>query len=137
MRITIDTSSQKTVIKNLTNDNARLHENLKILRIAWLRKIAESGKTHSSLIVEVAIEAMANRLMNVSMIDAYQECECELFEKNCRITQCFRCFEFGHMVKSCRKDQRCVKCAGKHHIEACVTPSNRRRCVNCNGGHEL
>ncbi len=80
---------------------------------------------------------MANRLMNVGMLDSYQECACELFEKNCRITQCFRCHEFGHMAKVCRKDQRCGKCAGKHHIEECVMPSNRRRCVNCNGNHEL
>ncbi len=80
---------------------------------------------------------MTNRLMNVSMLNSYQECACKLFEKNCRITQCFRCHEFDHMTKICRKNQRCEKCAGKHHIEKCVMPSNRRRCINCNENHEL
>ncbi len=137
VRTTIDTSNQKKIIERLIKDNARLHEDLKVLRIVWLKKIAESEKAHSSLIVEIAIEAMANRLMNVSMLNSYQECACELFEKNCRITQCFRCHEFDHMTKFCRKNQRCGKCADKHHIEKCVMSSNRRRCVNCNENHEL
>ncbi len=121
----------------LVENNVRLHENLKILRIVWFKKVAESEKTHSSLIVKIAIEAMTNRLMNVSMLDAYHECACELFEKNCRITQCFRCQEFDHMIRFCRKNQRCVKCAGKHHIKKCVTSLNKRRCANCNENHEL
>ncbi len=137
VRITIDTSNQKVIIKRLIKDNARLHENLKILRIVWLKKVVESEKTHSSLIVEIAIEAMTNRLMNENMLDSYQECSCKLFEKNCHITQCYRCFEFDHMIRFCKKKQRCAKCADKHHIEECVMPSNKRCCVNCNEDHEL
>jgi len=60
VRTTIDTSNQKKIIERLVKDNARLHEDLKVLRIVWLKKIAESEKTHSSLIVEIAIEAMTN-----------------------------------------------------------------------------
>ncbi len=78
-----------------------------------------------------------NRLMNMSMLNSYQECACKLFEKNCCITQCFRCHEFDHMTKFCRKNQRCEKCADKHHIEKCVMSLNRRRCINCNENHEL
>ncbi len=137
IHITIDTSNQKVIIKRLIKDNARLHENLEILRIVWLKKVVESEKTHSSLIVEIAIEAMTNRLMNESMLDSYQECSCKLFEKNCHITQCYRCFEFDHMIRFCKKKQRCAKCADKHHIKECVMSSNRRRCINCNEDHEF
>ncbi len=134
---TIDMNNQKKIIERLIKDNARLHEDLKVLRIVWLKKIADSEKTHSSLIVKIAIEAMMNWLMNMSMLNSYQECACKLFEKNCHITQCFRCHEFDHMIKICRKNQRCKKCADKHHIEKCVMSSNKRRCVNCNENHEL
>ncbi len=137
VRTTIDMSNQEKIIERLIKDNARLHEDLKVLRIVWLKKIADSEKTHSSFIVEITIEAMTNRLMNVSMLNSYQECACKLFEKNCHITQCFRCHEFSHMTKICRKNQRCEKCAGKHHIEKCVMSSNKRRCINCNENHEL
>ncbi len=121
----------------MIKDNARLHEDLKVLRIVWLKKIANSEKTHSSLIVEIAIEAMMNQLMNMSMLNSYQECACKLFEKNCRVTQCFKCHEFDHMTKFCRKNQRCKKCADKHHIKKCVMSLNKRRCINCNENHEL
>ncbi len=130
-------SNQEKIIERLIKDNTRLHENLKVLRIVWLKKIADSEKTHSSLIIEIAIEAMMNWLMNMSMLNSYQECACKLFKKNCHIIQCFRCHEFDHMTKICRKNQRCEKCADKHHIEKCVMSLNKRRCVNCNENHEL
>ncbi len=137
VRITLNTSNQKTIIKRLIKNNARLHEDLEMLRIAWFKKIVESEKTHSSLIVEIAIETMMNRLLDVNMLNSYQECSCELFEKNCCITQCYRCFDFDHMTRFCKNKERCFKCADKHHIERCVVSMNRRRCANCNDSHEL
>ncbi len=86
MHTTIDMNNQKKVIKRLIKNNARLHENLKILRIVWLKKVAKNEKIHSSLIMKIAIEAMMNWLMNMSMLNAYHECTCKLFEKNCCIT---------------------------------------------------
>ncbi len=75
--------------------------------------------------------------MNMSMLDAYHECTCKLFKKNCCIIQCFRCQKFYHMIRFCRKNQRCIKCTDKHHIERCVMSLNRRRCINCNENHEF
>ncbi len=91
--ITIDASNQKKIIERLIKNNTKLHEDLKVLKIVWFKKIAESKKTHSSLIVEIAIKAMMN--------------------------------------------QRCEKCADKHHIKKCVISLNRRHCVNCNENHEF
>ena len=135
--ITIDTSNQKIIIKRLIKYNARLHKNLKILRIVWLKKVVESEKIHLSLIVEIAIKAMMNQLINKSMLNLYQECSCKLFKKNCHITQCYRCFKFDHIIRFCKKKQRCAKCADKHHIKKCVMSSNKRCCINCNEDHEF
>ncbi len=104
MCITINMSNQKKIIRKLIKNNARLHENLKILRIVWLKKVAKSKKTHSSLIVKIAIKAMTNQLMNVSMLNAYHECTFKLFKKNYHIIQCFRCQKFDHMIRFCRKN---------------------------------
>ncbi len=137
VHIILNTSNQKMIIKRLVKNNVRLHENLEMLRIAWLKKIVESEKIHSSLIVKIMIETMMNRLLNVNMLNSYQECLCKLFEKNCCITQCYRCFDFDHMTKFCKNKECCFKCADKHHIEKCVVSMNRRQCVNCNDSHEL
>jgi len=135
--ITINTSNQKVIIKRLIKNNVRLYKNLEILRIVWLKKVVESEKIHLLLIVEIAIKAMMNWLMNESMLNLYQECSCKLFKKNCCITQCYRCFKFDHMIRFCKKKQRCVKCADKHHIKECMMSLNKRCCINCNEDHEF
>ncbi len=71
------------------------------------------------------------------MLNLYQECLCKLFERNCCITQCYKCFDFDHIIKFCKNEKRCFKCADKHHIKECVVSTNKRRCVNCNNSHEL
>ena len=130
-------NNQKKIIKRLIKNNVKLHENLKVLRIVWFKKIANNEKTYLLLIVKIAIKVMMNQLMNMSMLNLYQECACKLFEKNCCIMQCVRCHEFDHMIKICRKNQRCKKCADKHHIKKCVMSLNKKRCIKCNENHEL
>ncbi len=111
IHIILNISNQKMIIKRLIKNNTRLHEDLKMLRIAWLKKIVESEKIHSSLIVEITIETMTNWLLDVDMLNSYQECSCKLFEKNCRITQCYKCFDFDHIARFCKNEERCFKCA--------------------------
>ncbi len=135
--ITLNTSNQKMIIKRLIKDNARLHEDLEMLRIAWFKRVIESEKTHSSFIIEIIIKMMMNQLLDVDMLNLYQECSCKLFEKNCCITQCFKCFNFDYMTKFCKNKERCFKCADKHHTKRCVVLMNRRWCVNCNDSHEF
>ncbi len=72
--ITINMNNQKKIIERLIKDNVRLHEDLKVLRIIWLKKIVKSKKIHLSLIIKIAIKAMINQLMNMSMLNLYQEC---------------------------------------------------------------
>ncbi len=137
VHIILNTSNQKMIIKRLIKNNVRLHEDLEMLRIAWFKKIIESEKIHSSLIVEIAIKTMMNQLLNVDMLNSYQECSCKLFEKNRRITQCYRCFNFDHIIRFCKNEEHCFKCADKHYIKKCVMSMNKRWCANCNDSHEF
>ncbi len=137
VHIILNTSNQKMNIKKLIKNNARLYEDLKMLRIAWLKKIVESEKIHSLLIVKIMIKTMINWLLNINMLNSYQECLCKLFKKNCCITQCYKCFDFDHMTKFCKNEERCFKCTDKHHIKRCVVSMNKRWCINCNNNHEL
>lgn len=57
--------------------------------------------------------------------------------KGCRysdyinITQCYRCWKFGHIAKKCNApNDRCSKCAGAHKSSDCK--SEEITCVNCN-----
>ena len=73
----------------------------------------------------------------MSMLNLYQECLCKLFEKNCRITQCYKYFNFDHITRFCKNKECFFKCADKHHIKKCIVSINKRRCVNCNDSYEL
>ncbi len=71
------------------------------------------------------------------MLNLYQECSCKLFEKNCHITQYYKCFNFDHIAKFCKNEKCCFKWTDKHHIKECAVLMNKRRCANCNDNHEF
>ena len=60
VHITINMNNQKKIIERLIKDNVKLHEDLKVLRIVWFKKITKSEKIHSLLIIKIMIEAMIN-----------------------------------------------------------------------------
>ena len=54
------------------------------------------------------------------------------------VPQCKRCQAFSHTTNFCRKNPRCVKCAGKHLSSECMYKGriSNPKCVNCGAiGH--
>ena len=49
-----------------------------------------------------------------------------------RPKQCFQCFDFGHVVTSCRNSPRCPSCSGLHGKSE---PCGPIVCLNCGGNH--
>ena len=64
-------------------------------------------------------------------------CKIEPLRNNTKlIPQCKRCQGFNHTQTYCRKEPRCVKCAGKHLTKNCSM--NRQtvpKCINCKEAH--
>jgi hypothetical protein len=53
-------------------------------------------------------------------------------------TQCMRCQQLGHGTTNCRRQPRCVKCAGSHLTEQCGRNQNSPTpptCANCGEAH--
>lgn len=49
-----------------------------------------------------------------------------------RVTQCFRCLQFGHVAKACNSDKDiCGHCSGSHETRSCTGRSETPRCHNC------
>ena len=46
--------------------------------------------------------------------------------------QCFKCYKFGHLSRTCTAEQLCVNCSGPEH-GVC---SAIAKCVNCNLAHK-
>ena len=59
-----------------------------------------------------------------------------LRRKSTLIPQCKRCQMYGHTQKYCNRQEKCVKCAGKHLTRNCNMSRNEvPKCVNCGGDH--
>ena len=137
--VNVNTAEQDMAIRKITEQNKRLHPTLEITRLAWPKQVAESGKSYSSIIIEVATAEMANRLIDEGLIEGSDIKICELFDKNCRIFQCFNCHKYGHSAKVCRNATACGYCAGAHRSDSCDGKAKGKapRCAACRSeGHE-
>lgn len=45
------------------------------------------------------------------------------------LTLCGKCGRFGHNIKKCQNEEKCIKCAGDHSIYKCTSVS--KQCHNC------
>ena len=53
-----------------------------------------------------------------------------------QILQCFNCQELGdHVSSACKKQQKCVLCAGPHRKAECTKGKEEFSCANCSGNH--
>jgi len=62
----------------------------------------------------------------------------EMMKKsNKKVTQCFRCQQWGHSSINCGLPARCVKCSETHEIGSCPRTSREGdpSCCNCGGPH--
>lgn len=118
-------------------DNYTVIPNAKIAYIGWLTKDA-TLKRASSIVVEFTDPEMANAIIYAGMAWDGQIHQCQLYDRACRVKQCFRCYNYGHIGTQCNASQTCGYCAERHETKHCshkgvegFTP----RCAVCKGAH--
>ena len=84
--------------------------------------------------------ADAKKLCDFGLVWGSQIFRCEPFAPEVRPSQCFKCQEWGHKAKFCKKAEKCARCAGNAHEEgekACPHYANKAKwkCINCSGHH--
>lgn len=137
VRTSLNTTDQNAAIEKLTRENIRLHPGLEILRATWPRKLEGSGKTFSSLVIEVASEVMADRILDYGFRDGHIECSTEYFERNSKVVQCFKCWKYGHISKHCQNEEICHECKGNHDPRKCLSNTKTAYCPACKkSGHK-
>lgn len=52
-----------------------------------------------------------------------------------KVTQCLKCFRYGHIMNNCRSDFRCEKCKQTHPSSDCQVIPDQPFCLNCDGNH--
>lgn len=93
----INVEDQEASIQQILADNYTVTHNVKISYIGWLTKEA-TLKRASSVVVEFACPEIANAVIYAGMAWDGQIHQCQLYDRSCRVTQCFRCYNYGQDI---------------------------------------
>jgi hypothetical protein len=94
--------------------------------------------TRAALIIQTADLEIAQALCETGLIWAAQVFDCEPFYAAAQPRRCYKCHEFGHIAKFCKKEPKCGYCAGPQHPDEVACPQQALgtpRCTNCKGAH--
>ena len=140
----IQTQDQPVAIQKIYDQNPGLKDKVRIVRVAWsrrtLRKWEQRGKISNDkgpLILSIASPEQANHIIDTGLIWGYQIHECEPYCGDCQVTQCFRCYKYGHIQKMCQAAERCGMCSEIGHKEQdCYVKEDQTKwkCINCPQG---
>ena len=106
--------------------------------MAFTKKLLWSGCTTRPLIISVTEPEQANRLIDTSLIWQYELHDCKPFDRDCVITQCFKCYQYRHIGQRCCNIQRCGFCAAPGHAtNNCIGKDDctKHQCVSCQRNH--
>jgi hypothetical protein len=111
----IDPKNQKTAIESIYAQNPRLQGVVEIVRVGWANKTIRLGKRTAPLHLGIAAPDQANQLIEQGLLHGSELHDCEVFYGECQVTQCFKCYSYGHTAKHCRSVIRCGFCAAAGH----------------------
>lgn len=133
----INIKDQDATIEQILADNYTVVPNAKISYVGWLTKEA-TLKRASSIVVEFTDPAMANAIIYAGMVWDGHMHQCQLYDRACRVKQCFRCYNYGHIGTQCNASQTCGYCAEQHETRHCKQKGLEGfhpRCAVCKGAH--
>lgn len=92
----INIKDQKATTLQMLTDNYTVTPNAEISYVGWLTKEA-ALKRASSIVVEFTDPEMANTIIYTGMVWDGQIHQCQLYDRACRVKQCFRCCNYNHI----------------------------------------
>ena len=101
--------------------------------IGYLHKLKE-GELKATLIIEFRNEAQADRAIRTGICIGNEWYRCEVYNRQARSMQCFKCWLYGYVSTSCHNTERCGACAGEHNHRSCPR-GLASKCVACGSNH--
>ena len=135
---TMDMSKFEENRKQILHDNRPFIPQAEIKHIGWLTRDA-STKTATSIIIEFTRPEDANKIIDEGLIWQGEVFQCERYERQCRMKQCYKCQRYGHIGPQCKAAITCGYCAQEHNTRDCPSKSGQsvpRKCAACRGEHE-
>ena len=119
-----------TQIQTLQEENQRC--DLHIVQIIPLRRRPNETAKHHSIVIFTNNPHEADNCIEKGIIVNGRFHKAERYTPQLNITQCYKCYGFGHTATHCKGQQHCGKCADiEHKTEACTKEAPE--CRNCHG----
>ena len=85
------------------------------------------------LIIEIEFSKKTNRIITEKFLKEKSRKNAIIFSKECKITQCFNCYEYEHIEKMCKNLTKCDHCVKKHQTNRCSKDEIKiiHKCINC------
>jgi hypothetical protein len=135
---TIDMDKFEETRDQLLLDNKLFIPQAEIRYVGWLTRNAPT-KAASSVIIEFSKAEDANKIIDEGLIWKGEVFQCERYERQCRVKQCFKCQHYGHIGTQCKAATACGHCAQEHDTRDCPSRAGQtisRKCAACRGEHE-
>lgn len=104
------------------NDVYHQPDGLVITWAKWHRKLKEGHKT-SSLTLQLPTPEQANRVKDQNLTFGQSMYTCKTYSPECRSTQCYKCWKYGHTQTNCPNTLACPLCASPHEQKDCPKDS--------------
>lgn len=133
----INIKNQEATIQQILADNHTVIPKAKISYVGWLTK-ESTVKRASSIVLELTDPEMANAIIYAGMVWDGQIHQCQLYDRACRIKQCFRCYNYGHIGTQCNANQACGYCTERHETKHCSQKGREGfspQCTVCKDTH--
>src|SRR3981081_4050670 len=127
----INPANQNKAIAEIYSQNPQIKDRVKIVQLGWSKKALNQGKTRSVFHLGVASPEQANLLLSQGLLFESELHDCEVFEGECQVTQCFKCMEYGHIAKQCKNLIKCGFCAAIGHLSQDCLKKNDRNSHHC------
>ena len=109
---------------------------VEVKQMRWLGR-PKLHATHASAVAKLATKEQVEKLLRnqrdgIEVVMFGCMLEASPFHDDRRPRACYRCQQYGHVIRECRNTLRCSRCAQEGH-DRC--DAEVPKCVNCQGGH--
>src|SRR5947207_5252857 len=121
--------------RNLQAVKIQRANTLPVTKIAPLRrKNSERTSAHHSLVIFTNDPDATDRCIKYGLYINYRRYRVERYAPHLQITQCFKCYDYGHRALHCKRKVKCGKCGEEHPTKECT--NTVQKCAQCSDAHE-
>jgi hypothetical protein len=98
------------------------------------KRAKQEQREFTELFIRIADPGQANAVVKQGLLLDNRWHKCKVYDKDCRVKQCFNCWQFRHVGRFCRRQLKCKKCVGFSHSHySCL--ENKNHCIGCRDNH--